>query len=322
MLKTVNVKYCYLCGNEGDILYEDLEDHLFGVGGKWEVKKCVNRDCGLLWLHHRPAMEDLGKAYENYYTHSENEGHRRSSLAIRLQDAVHRRLTKLFDCLTGMSKEKRARDWLYIEKESFGKLLDVGCGNGRFLKKMAGAGWRVEGTDFDSAASNYVSSNYGIMVHTGDLVSVSYPAESFDVVVLQHVVEHLIDPVSVLKECRRILRKGGKLILVTPNTESWGHKKYGRNWRGLEPPRHLFLFNSQNMRSTVEKSGFQNIETSTTPAGAWYILGKSEEIERMSQNLPSKKYSILSNWLLQYYELFLQKRSPEQGEELVVVAIK
>ena len=135
------------------------------------------------------------------------------------------------------------------------QLLDVGCGSGYRLRRMAEAGWKVEGIDFDQQAVKMARSK-GFEVRCGSLVEASYPADTFDVVSMYHVIEHVDNPLNVLRECIRILRPGGRLVLATPNIQSWGHKRFGVAWRGLEPPRHLHLFSSAALNALLASAGF------------------------------------------------------------------
>jgi predicted SAM-dependent methyltransferase len=77
---------------------------------------------------------------------------------------------------------------------------------------------------------------------------------------MSHVIEHVHDPVGVLKSCFELLRPGGVLWLETPNICSFGHETFGRNWRGLEPPRHLVIFSPASMRGALEVAGFSTVE--------------------------------------------------------------
>lgn len=79
----------------------------------------------------------------------------------------------------------------------------------------------------------------------------------FDVITLNHVIEHVSDPIELLRSCYRLLKLGGQLWLQTPNIDSLGSRRYGRHWRGLEPPRHLVLFDPVSLRSALHQAGFQ-----------------------------------------------------------------
>ena len=101
-----------------------------------------------------------------------------------------------------------------------------------------------------------------------------------DAILLCHVIEHLAEPIEILKECLSILKPGGILIMLTPNSESLGHRLFGRNWLHLDPPRHLYLFNSSNMRRILEQTGFEIERCSTTFRDANWTLGGSLALKK------------------------------------------
>lgn len=159
---------------------------------------------------------------------------------------------------------------MYLNKIAPGRLLEVGCGNGKRLARMRDLGWDVTGQEIDSVASEYVRQEKGIPVHLGPLETMDTPGE-FDVVILSHVIEHLHDPVALLKMCHLLLKKNGLLVLLTPNVASYGHRKFGAGWCGLESPRHIHLFTCKKLVRLAQKSGFSNPNSWTTPIGAYEL---------------------------------------------------
>jgi SAM-dependent methyltransferase len=200
-------------------------------------------------------------------------------------------------------------------------VLDIGCGAGDLLVSMQRLGWRVEGLDFDVRAVEAAKAR-GIPARVGTLEEQIYPDASFDAIYLGHVLEHVYEPVSFLRECRRILKSEGMLIVVTPNTRSWGHRRFGTDWRGLEPPRHLHLFSSTALAETLRKAGFQDVTVRTSARGARLILSMSR-ITRYSRAMgraaetfhPLKRK--LEGIALQYLERTISSWDGEAGEELI-----
>ena len=106
----------------------------------------------------------------------------------------------------------------------------------------------------------------GLNVLRGAIDQLDGEESLFDVITLNHVIEHLHDPVAVLNACNRLLKPKGQIWLETPNIDSLGHDQYVKNWRGLEPPRHLVLFNRQSLAKALIASGFTRIENKSRPS--------------------------------------------------------
>lgn len=135
------------------------------------------------------------------------------------------------------------------------RLLDVGFGDATFLENAQSAGWEVAGVDMDSVVVN-LAQQRGLNVRQGSIEVFADQPGSFDVITISHVIEHVYNPVEFLKVAFGLLKPGGRLWLDTPNMESFGYARFGKDWRGLEPPRHLVLFNSKSIGYALKQSGF------------------------------------------------------------------
>ncbi|WP_394792136.1 class I SAM-dependent methyltransferase [Rhodoferax sp.] len=135
------------------------------------------------------------------------------------------------------------------------RLLDVGCGNGAFLAMAKAAGWQVQGIDFDPQAVAAARSR-GLDVICGGLDQILEQEGTYDCITCSHVIEHVHAPRHWITQMHALLRVGGRLWLQTPNISSRGHARFGPDWRGLEPPRHLVLFTPDSLSKLLEESGF------------------------------------------------------------------
>jgi ubiquinone/menaquinone biosynthesis C-methylase UbiE len=156
---------------------------------------------------------------------------------------------------------KRNRFYLCdLDRTTPAKLLEIGCGSGDRIIKLNKAGWDVIGQDIDNNAYEKLTSNNipFILGNTDQL-----KGEQFDVILLSHVIEHVKDPVSLLKECRRLLKSNGKLYITTPNNQSFTHKLFRRYWLGLDSPRHLIVYNINSLTNILSSSGYKNIKART-----------------------------------------------------------
>jgi 2-polyprenyl-3-methyl-5-hydroxy-6-metoxy-1,4-benzoquinol methylase len=331
---------CILCSTGGESLHHDLSDRLFGVPGAWHLKQCPS--CGLAWLDPTPVEADIGKLYLRYSTHIASTVHHsidNQSFAQRVTDgllaeefgyrerapdfwaglaarfAAHSRF--LTECI-GMSVS-------WLDGGQRGRLLDVGSGNGEFLARMRGLGWNVVGIEPDLTAAQVSRDTYGLTIYSGSLERVDLSAQPFDAMTLMHVIEHLSDPMQTLRSARDLLRKGGRLVILTPNIASLGHRWFRDHWRGLEPPRHLFLFSTESLRRLVENAGFHVLDCrkNAIAADSMWRLSAADKHGLNVHDLPTN-YAGWSATLFMIFEHVLTGwpfyRS--WGEQLALTAIR
>jgi 2-polyprenyl-3-methyl-5-hydroxy-6-metoxy-1,4-benzoquinol methylase len=292
----------------------------------------------LAFLDPRPTVEDVGKAYLTYYTHSTPNTVKKNSLARRIYQGVKSgylkrrwgyddRLQKwkvILAPLLYLHPIRRADlDFkvMYLRANPSGRLLDIGCGDGELLERLRDLGWQVEGVDSDERAVRAARVR-GLEVHVGTLESQGYSGASFDAVTMSHVIEHLHNPVGLVRECRRVLKPGGYLVIVTPNMNSLGYRLFGKAWRGLEPPRHLQLFTPRLLRRLAAQAGFQKIEVSTTIRGADEIFRGSRSLRHVGKHAHGSRQPRLVRlwaWAMQHAEWTILKFKPDIGEEIVMI---
>jgi SAM-dependent methyltransferase len=133
--------------------------------------------------------------------------------------------------------------------------------------------------DFDPNAVK-VARSHGLDVRQGSVDVLDPTKERFDGITLSHVIEHVHDPLAVLRQCHALLKPGGWLWIETPNIDAQGHTRYGANWRGLEPPRHLVLFNHQSLSRALWEAGFKRIADQPYRPLCETVYTKSETIQR------------------------------------------
>jgi SAM-dependent methyltransferase len=336
---------CYICGAYGQPLYQGLRDRLYKAPGKWNLKQCPNPECGLVWLDPMPLEEDIPKAYQHYFTHKYAVGHvnswfrrlrlkgyqsaRESYLAYNYGYQVNkpgywRQILARLVYLTPIWRASMDHSVRYLNPRTNGLLLDVGCGDGAFLKEMILLGWQAEGVDFDPLAVENARKQ-GLLSRLGTLEGQDYPGNHYDAVTMNHFIEHIHDPLRSLCECHRILISGGNLVIVTPNVYAWGHRLFKDAWRALEPPRHLHLFTFQSLYKLAERAGFSKIKIWSSTRAARWILMVSREIRYNSIINLADHYSYLVKiWGrgMELIEWGISKANPVVGEEIVMLAEK
>jgi SAM-dependent methyltransferase len=328
---------CLLCQAPGRTLYAGLPDRSFSAPGRWGFLQCPEPDCGLVWLNPQPIPEDLGAAYAGYYTHAQPAPG--STLLRRVLDRVQRAyLARRFGYGTVRGMD---RFWAWLARLHPGgadeldaaamylpapkgpaRLLDVGCGSGVHLARMQQLGWSVEGVEVDAEAAVAARSR-GVPVRLGPLEQQGYPEASFDAIFSAHVLEHVHEPIGLLRECARILKPAGTLVVLTPNVESRGHARFGAAWLNLDPPRHLFLFSPKTLQRVAERAGLEVLTLRSTARTAWVYGALSRAIERTGRGEMSelsRPHALLYGLLYQLRLRRCLRCHPMAGDELLLIA--
>jgi len=316
---------CCMCGSAGETVYSGVRDKLFGASGEWNFSRCSNADCRLLWLDPRPLEDDIHVAYATYYTHTK-PGETRS-LKARLLSMLLGILTRSVMLFSGLARQRRDISDMHLDELPAGQLLDIGCGDGRFLHRMKDRGWSVTGLDFDQQAARAAKEKYDIEVKVCRLKEMGCPDNSFDAVTMHHVIEHVFDPVATLREVCRILKPGGMVVVVTPNADSLGLRIYGPNWRGLEAPRHIQIFSPPALGAAARNAGLVSAQVYSSAANAWAILSASAQLAEQkaaTSAMPQKPSirTVLKALLMNYREARMNARTGRDGEENVLRARK
>ena len=250
----VSASTCVACANSLETCASGLFDTRFGIPREGEVRRCPQ--CGLEQLFPIPAAGDLKDLYERYY----NFGGEHDTLYTRLRDWFFTSpLHRLWASLDG--------DISFYTCRGRGRLLDIGCNEGRGLKICASNGYEVEGLELNEKAAA-VARRRGFVVHTTTLERFT-PDTPFDVAVLSNVLEHSLDPAQMLRNIRRILKPGGQIWISCPNSRSWLRSWFGRYWINWHVPFHIVHFSSDTLEQMLSSAGFTGIEIRQITPSLW-----------------------------------------------------
>ena len=282
---------CPACGAAGRARYRGLVDAVWGAPGRWDLVRCARPGCGTLWADPAPDAAELAAAYARYQTHAPlpppapgplrrlYERGKRAHLARAWgyggggRDVAGAALAALL-ALIPQQRARIAAGVHQLRGEWRGRLLDVGCGAGDGLARLAALGWRGEGVEPDPAAAAAARAR-GLAVATGTLEAQRHPDGAFAAVTLVHVLEHVPAPGATLAACARLLAPGGRLVIETPNAGAWLHGVFGRDWRGLEPPRHLQVFTLASLTALVRAAGLEVERAFASPKSAAFFFAAS-----------------------------------------------
>ncbi len=233
---------CCICG------IDDAEP--VGMGEDYEYKTSDEKfvavrcnSCSLVYLNPRPSVTDFGKIYPPTY-HA-------FDFSPKNYGIVHKIRSKL-----------EARRFLNRchNLPSDARILDVGCGDGFHLdlfRRYGKKAWRLEGVDIDKRAVD-AASRAGFNVHLGSVEEIDLPENAYDIIFIIQTIEHVENPVTVLRTVRRLLKNGGRVVMVTDNTGSIDFDLFKSGfWGGYHFPRHWNLFNRKSISVLGEKTGFE-----------------------------------------------------------------
>jgi len=265
-----NVPRCPVCGSSGrKLIHANLRDRVFCCApGEWNLHQC--NDCGSGYLDPRPTSATIGLAYSKYFTHGPTGGvdYAKASWWRRFRIAQRNSYLNAhygYDLKPAawspffLSHARRRRFDTFTGHLRFpgrgAHVLDIGCGNGAFLWQMRSLGWDVCGVEPDTKSAARARAA-GLDVRDGLIQQQTLPDAHFDAITMNHVIEHLHDPLDTLRRCWKLLKPGGQISLTTPNLGSRGHQIFGADWLPLDPPRHLVLFTEDSLRRALETCGF------------------------------------------------------------------
>lgn len=153
------------------------------------------------------------------------------------------------------------------------RLLDIGCGTGAYLSFMKTKGFQVDGVENNSKARRICNENH-LNVQADEK---SFDPNSFDLITLWHVLEHLPNPEKSVLTYHQLLKKEGLLIIAVPNFESHDRFYYQEDWAALDVPRHRWHFTPRGLIKTIEEIGFERIKTKALTLDVFYICYLSEK---------------------------------------------
>ena len=261
----IRLDTCPICGHQNHKAYLTVKDHSTSQE-LFSIVECS--ECHFLFTNPRPSDDSISEYYKSdkYISHT----NQKTGWFARVYQV--------------MRKEALKGKYKWISKHiKAGHLLDYGSGTGEFLDFMKNKSWQVKGIEIAEGPRSQSIKNYNLEVLAPTELE-NFKPNTFDVITLWHVLEHVGNLNETLEELVLKLKRNGILVLALPNPESWDAKQYKDYWAAWDVPIHFYHFKKSDIKRIAEKIGLELIEIINMPFDAYYISLLSEEYKTGKKN--------------------------------------
>ncbi len=252
------LSHCPICNETQTKLFLACKDNTVSRE-TFNIVECVS--CGFKFTNPRPEADKLGEYYksEAYVSHSNtNKGFVNSAYQLVRKYTLLKKLQ------------------LISKFFKTGKILDIGCGTGEFLKTFKDAKWNTLGIEPSDEVRKIAKQNYGLDVR-GEAEIKNLESGSFDVITMWHVLEHVPDLNDRIEDLKRLIKPTGVIVVAVPNCSSLDAKTYKENWAAYDVPRHLYHFSPRDIETVFNKHDLKVFRTLPMVFDSFYVSMLSEK---------------------------------------------
>ncbi len=330
--RTETLDSCPVCASSNTKHFFSAPDRLHGVPGEFSYDRCDN--CHTVFQNPMVVPEDLYLCYPSEYApynlkidlpdvdfDSLSAGNFRGRVRKGIVDSVR---GKPVVGVEGTAARLLSRIAFFRERAFYGLVidemlpkgpgdhfaLDLGCGSGWLMQKMNKVGWQTDGVEWNEEAAALARESTGGKVWSGDFRNADIPKNKYELIVLNHVFEHINDPMDALRYVFDFLIPGGRAVLFYPNPGAFSAARFGSYWYAWDPPRHLIFPAAKALRHLALKVGFRQAEVKSRafyPETQWlnsksHVLGLKAETD-VPKLTRLETVGILVEKLLSVFEL-------------------
>jgi 2-polyprenyl-3-methyl-5-hydroxy-6-metoxy-1,4-benzoquinol methylase len=305
---------CNICG--GDTAEIEVTEQMLGLKEQFKYNQCI--ECGHTHLNSFP--ENIEKYYNSkeYYSFSSKNSFNDEVLSKSSFKTKLRKILLLLNFKKSIPFSAALKALLSIKGISKKqKILDYGCGAGQFIKELIEIGF-VNARGYDLYLPENIEIN-GEVYLSNNLSNLKNT--SWDIIILNHVFEHIPDPVELLKDLKKIIPSGGKLLLRFPVIDSFAFEKYKENWVQFDAPRHVSLFTRKSIKLAIQKAGGYNIENLYDDSFHFQFTGSELYLKKLSLNPEdnNRKKRLLSLDTYRYHFLAKKLNKQYKGDQIVII---
>jgi 2-polyprenyl-3-methyl-5-hydroxy-6-metoxy-1,4-benzoquinol methylase len=208
--------------------------------------QCQN--CGLVYVSPRPDPTELYALYGESYFRNDESGTVGYTDYLRDEANIRKTFTRRLQRLERFAQP--------------GRLLDIGCATGFFLSQAHSRGWQVQGLDISSFAIQYTLERFGFDAQCGSLLETAYVPNTYDLITLWDVIEHVPDPKAYVARVAELLKPGGVFALATPDIDSLPARLTGKRWVGYKlSEEHVYYFAPRTLKRLLNDAGMDVIDS-------------------------------------------------------------
>ncbi len=245
---------CLVCGALTKTVMDRIFDTRFGISTPYVIAKC--NACNFEQTTPLPNQIEMNQLYEQFYNFSGESNTRYTQLRAKFINSF---LYRIWLAIDG--------DISFHRATGSGKLLDVGCNEGRGLEFYRRHGFSAEGLELNSKAAE-VARSKGFAVYGSTLESF-VTDKKYDVVVLSNVLEHSLNPGDMLRHIHQLLNPNGQVWISCPNSQSWLRAAFGRYWINWHVPFHVVHFSPNTLREILHKMQFEVVSARQETPALW-----------------------------------------------------
>jgi 2-polyprenyl-3-methyl-5-hydroxy-6-metoxy-1,4-benzoquinol methylase len=302
MTKNVELTGCPLCGCvEAQVLYE------------LEVPLVRCEQCAMVYLNPQPRVEHQQFYDESYYDGS----------STKKDDADNEDVLEAAKVAVRLESCQAVVDRVMKYSPTPGSWLDIGCGPGFLLSQVRDRGWQYMGLDSSPFAPQFARERFGLEnVRTGLIEDVDFAGRTFDVISMQHVIEHLYEPVSTMREILKLLKPGGILYLETPDICSGSALRDGAKWLHIKIPEHVLYFSQETLENLLHRLDCEVLNVSKPVPGTGLMNKVCGGADRAKRFYAVAKKIPLFEAAVNRVRMMRQKSMPEEAEHIQMLARK
>lgn len=248
----IKIETCSVCNKSDFDPYLQTKDYFF-TEELFDISKCKN--CGFVFTNPVPDPDNIARYYgtDKYLSHDTNS----NGLLGKLYSGIRKFNLK--------SKHSIIQKFL-----NGGKVLDIGCGTGEFLNYLKTRNWSTLGIEPEKKARDFAINNYGLEIFEESKLN-EFQKESFDLISMWHVLEHVYNLKQRLQIIHDILTDDGYFINALPMVDSPDALRFEKYWAGLDVPRHLYHFSSETFEILADATGFEIVEKFPMKFDSYYV---------------------------------------------------